>query len=79
MLKARIVQHRSRVQGSLRSRMLAMAAELDDVITLGRGDPDFDAPAHVVEAAAAAMAAGDTHYTLPAGLPELLEAIADKL
>ena len=59
--------------------MLAMASELDDVITLGRGDPDFDAPAHVVEAAAAAMAAGDTHYTLPAGLPELREAIADKL
>ncbi len=79
MLKARIVQHRSKVQGSLRSRMLAMASELDDVITLGRGDPDFDAPTHVVEAAAAAMAAGDTHYTLPAGLPELREAIADKL
>lgn len=79
MLKARIVQQRSRVQGSLRSRMLAMASELDDVITLGRGDPDFDAPAHVVEAAAAAMAAGDTHYTLPAGLPALREAIADKL
>ena len=79
MLQERIVPHRARVQGSLRSRMLAMASQLDDVITLGRGDPDFDAPVHVVEAAQAALEAGDTHYTPPAGLPSLREAIAHKL
>lgn len=79
MLQERIVPHRSRVQGSLRSRMLAMAAQLEDVITLGRGDPDFDPPAHVVEAAKQALDAGDTHYTPPAGLPALREAIAHKL
>ncbi len=79
MLHARIIQGRARSQGSLRSRMLAMASELDDVITLGRGDPDFDAPEHVVKAAQVALEAGDTHYTPPAGLPELRMAIARKL
>ncbi len=79
MLHERIIHHRARSQGSLRSRMLAMASELTDVITLGRGDPDFDAPKHVVKAAQAALEAGDTHYTPPAGLPQLREAIARKL
>ncbi len=79
MLQERIIPHRARGQSSLRFRMLEMAAQLDDVITLGRGDPDFDAPVHVVEAAKRALEAGDTHYTPPAGLPALREAIAHKL
>lgn len=79
MLQERIVSHRARVQGSLRSQMLEMASHLEDVITLGRGDPDLDAPVHVVEAAKEALDNGHTHYTPPAGLPELREAIANKL
>lgn len=79
MLLGRTIPHRILAKGSLRSRMLALAAEIDDVITLGRGDPDFDAPSHVVEAARKALESGDTHYSPPAGLPELREAIARKL
>ncbi|CCQ75042.1 pyridoxal phosphate-dependent aminotransferase [Magnetospira sp. QH-2] len=58
------------------------AAELKaagvDVIGLGAGEPDFDTPDHVKEAANAAIAAGKTKYTPPAGTVELRQAISDK-
>ena len=79
MLQERIIPQRARMQASLRTRMLDLASQRDDVITLGRGDPDFPAPAHVAEAAKAALDSGETHYTPPAGLPQLREAIALKL
>jgi aspartate aminotransferase len=50
-----------------------------DVIGLGAGEPDFDTPAHVIEAAAKAMADGETRYTPVNGTPALREAIAAKL
>jgi aspartate/methionine/tyrosine aminotransferase len=60
--------------------VLARAKELEregrDVIHLEIGEPDFDTPAHVCEAAYAAMRAGHTHYCPSAGLPELREAAA---
>jgi len=40
------------------------------------GDPDFDTPAPIVDAAVAAMRAGDTHYTSVTGRAELRAAIA---
>lgn len=43
------------------------------------GEPDFDTPAHICEAGAAAMRAGHTHYCPSAGLPELREAAAEYL
>ncbi len=64
---------------SYRTRMLEIAATLNDVIAMGRGDPDFRTPAHIVEAAKQAMDADQTHYTHPAGLPQLREAIAAAL
>lgn len=64
---------------SFRTRMLEIAADLPDVIALGRGDPDFHTPKHIVEAAKAAIDAHQHHYTHPAGLPELRAAIAEKL
>ena len=64
---------------SYRTRLLEAAAKLDDVIALGRGDPDFHTPAHIVEAAKRAIDANEHHYTLPAGLPKLREAIAASL
>ena len=48
-------------------------------IDLGGGDPDFITPAHIRQAAADAMNAGDTHYVASAGTPALRKAIADKL
>ena len=50
-----------------------------DVINLSIGEPDFDTPVHICEAATAAMAKGYTHYPPVAGLPELRTAIAKKL
>ncbi len=50
-----------------------------DVVNLGIGDPDFDTPAHVREAAAGALAAGRTHYAPSGGTPELRQAIAAHL
>jgi aspartate aminotransferase len=49
-----------------------------DIIDVSVGEPDFDTPAHVVEAAVAAMRAGQTHYTAADGTPELKDAIAAK-
>jgi len=63
-------------QSSVRTRMLDIAAGLKDVIALGRGDPDLDTPAHIVEAGQKALGAGATHYTHPLGMPQLREAIA---
>lgn len=64
---------------SFRTKMLEIAAGLDDVIAMGRGDPDFHTPAHIVEAAKRAIDANEHHYTHPAGLPALREAIAETL
>src|SRR5258705_341941 len=49
------------------------------IISLATGDPDFATPRHIVEAAEAALAAGDTHYPPTRGRPELVDAIVDKL
>ena len=48
------------------------------VIGLGAGEPDFDTPEHIKEAAVAAMRAGKTKYTQVDGIPELKEAICQK-
>jgi aspartate aminotransferase len=49
-----------------------------DAINLGIGQPDFDTPEHIKEAAIAAIRAGKTGYTPNAGIPELREAICTK-
>jgi aspartate/methionine/tyrosine aminotransferase len=64
---------------TIRTRMLELAAGLDDVIALGRGDPDFHTPPHIVAAAKAALDRNEHHYTHPAGLPALRDAIAGSL
>ncbi len=55
-----------------------MKAEGQDVVGFGAGEPDFDTPQHIKDAAAAALAAGFTKYTPSSGIPELRQAIADK-
>jgi aspartate aminotransferase len=57
----------------------ALKAQGVDVIDLGGGDPDFITPAHIREAAIAAMNAGDTHYVGGTGTPEFRKAISNKL
>ena len=60
-----------------RARQLKAAGR--DVIELGGGDPDFPTPMHIVQAAADAMEAGDTHYVASAGIIELRREIVKKL
>ena len=55
-----------------------MRAEGLDVIGLGAGEPDFDTPQHIKNAAIAAIEAGFTKYTPVDGIVELKEAIRDK-
>src|SRR3954454_22067178 len=65
------------------SATLAMAAEARRLKASGGGvydfalrGPDFDTPANIQEAAFRAIRSGRTHYTPPAGIPELREALA---
>ena len=55
-----------------------LRAEGRDVIGLGAGEPDFDTPDHIREAAIEAIRNGDTHYTAVDGTPALKKAIIDK-
>lgn len=54
----------------------ALKAEGKAIIDLGAGEPDFDTPRFILDAAAKAMYSGATHYTNTDGIPPLKEAIA---
>jgi aspartate aminotransferase len=60
------------------ARVKTLRAEGRDIIGLTAGEPDFDTPPHIVEAAYRAMKAGQTRYTVVDGTPELKRAIVDK-
>src|SRR5262245_38399614 len=60
------------------SKAKEMKARGVDVVGFGAGEPDFDTPQHIKDAAAKALAEGFTKYTPSAGIPELRQAIADK-
>jgi aspartate/methionine/tyrosine aminotransferase len=57
-------------------RAKALEAEGRDIVHLEIGEPDFDTPANIADAACEALRAGATHYTPAAGIPELRRAIA---
>jgi aspartate/methionine/tyrosine aminotransferase len=58
------------------TRVRELQAVGRDIVQLHIGEPDFDTPAHVIEAAERAMQDGATHYSPPLGLPAFREAIA---
>jgi len=64
---------------AMQARAKAMRAEGIDVISFGAGEPDFDTPARIKDAAARAMARGHTKYTEVGGIPELRAAVCHKL
>jgi aspartate aminotransferase len=64
---------------SIDSKAKAMKAEGIDICSFGAGEPDFDTPEHIKAAAMAALEAGFTKYTPSSGIPELRQAVADKL
>jgi len=59
--------------------MFNLAQQYEGVINLSVGEPDFDTPKHIVEAAINAMKEAYTHYTPNAGLKEFREAAAEKV
>jgi aspartate aminotransferase len=60
------------------SKAKQMKADGLDVVGFGAGEPDFDTPQHIKDAAAKALNDGFTKYTPASGIPELRQAIADK-
>jgi aspartate aminotransferase len=73
------------VQGFEPSATLAMSAKAKELKAQGKtvydlsvGEPDFITPPHICDAAAAAMKAGHTKYTIASGIPELKKAVAEK-
>ncbi|UCE89984.1 MAG: pyridoxal phosphate-dependent aminotransferase [Pseudomonadota bacterium] len=60
------------------ARAAALRAAGKDIIGLGAGEPDFDTPEHIKEAAIRAIRDGFTKYTAVDGTPELKQAIVDK-
>jgi len=78
------IAHRLKsLHGPVVQEMIEAAAALEaagrSVIPLVRGEPDFDTPSHIREAAKEAMDKGFTHYPPLRGYPELREAVAEKL
>ncbi len=60
-------------------RFFDIAATMDDVISLGIGEPDFDTPKQIVEAGVQSLREGRTHYTSNYGTLELRQALSDHL
>ncbi len=73
----------SKISPSMTLAMSARAAELkaagEKVINFGVGEPDFNTPAHIIQAAKDAMDKGYTKYVAAAGLPALKKAVCEKL
>lgn len=63
---------------AITARAKALKAEGKDIIGLGAGEPDFDTPDHIKQAAIAAINEGQTKYTAVDGTPELKAAVARK-
>lgn len=82
MTTIRLAARVGRIQPSPTLAVEARAKELKaqgkDIISLGAGEPDFDTPDHIKDAAIAAIRAGFTKYTAVDGTPSLKQAIADK-
>jgi len=82
-VELQLAQRVGRIKPSPTLAVTAKAAELKakglDVLSLGAGEPDFDTPEHIKDAARAALAKGFTKYTAVGGTPSLKKAIIDKM
>lgn len=63
---------------AVRQKVAALKREGRDVLGVSSGEPDFNTPRHVKDAAIRAIESGETKYTDVAGTPELRRAVADK-
>ncbi|MCS7112455.1 MAG: pyridoxal phosphate-dependent aminotransferase [Nitrososphaerota archaeon] len=69
----------SSIEPSPIRKLMDRVGSMREVLGLHVGEPDFDTPKIIKEAAKRALDEGATHYTFAAGIPELREAIAEKL
>jgi len=60
-------------------RFFDIAATMDDVVSLGIGEPDFVTPEPILRAGIKSLEQGETHYTSNSGIPELRQALAEHL
>jgi len=63
---------------AITNRVFELKRQGEDVIGLGAGEPDFDTPEHIKQAAIEAIRAGYTKYTPSTGIPELKEAVVQR-
>ena len=77
-LAARVKRIKPSPTLAVTARAEELRAQGKDVIGLGAGEPDFDTPEHIKQAAIDALAAGDTKYTAVDGTPALKQAIIRK-
>ncbi len=72
----------SNIAGSASMELVQKASKLQqegrNIMNLAGGEPDFDTPQAIKDAAIKALADGETHYSVGRGIPELLERIAKK-
>jgi aspartate aminotransferase len=78
LLGARAARARISVSARAAQRARELRAAGRSIVELAQGEPDFNTPDHVIEAAYRAMRAGQTHYTPVDGTPELKAAIVGK-
>jgi aspartate aminotransferase len=78
LLSTRVARARISASAAAAQRARELRAKGVDIVELAQGEPDFNTPDHVIEAAYRAMRAGQTHYTPVDGTPELKAAIVEK-
>jgi aspartate aminotransferase len=78
LLAERVSRTRISASAQAAQRARELRAKGVDILELAQGEPDFNTPDHVIEAAHRAMKAGQTHYTPVDGTPELKAAIIAK-
>jgi len=74
-----VASHIKTVPPSGIRRFFDIAATMDDIISLGIGEPDFPTPPEIIRAGVASLNAGETHYTSNSGILELRQALAEHL
>ena len=74
-----LARHVASLKPSGIRRFFDIVATMDDVISLGIGEPDFTTPDHILKAGIQALKDGETHYTSNAGIYELRQAVAEHL
>ncbi|MFC1719860.1 pyridoxal phosphate-dependent aminotransferase [Pseudomonadota bacterium] len=77
-ISAKVEQIKPSATIAVSMQAMELRAQGKDIISLGAGEPDFDTPEHIREAAITAIRAGKTRYTQVDGTPELKAAIARK-